>query len=144
LISCHDTSYQIALYYTMCVSYSTRMSRNRKEQIPPAVELAEKLRCAARCGGMLRLPPSLVSILMSDPIYEPISALEAEEIRRKCRAVTANDNATSSVTSGSGSGPTAGRGASAGSNVIPMDAASRGASLLLREEAELMRRRKKR
>lgn len=127
----------------MCVSYSTRMSKSNKDPKPPAVELAEKLRCAAHRGGMLRLPPSLVSILMSDPIYEPISALEAEEIRRKCRAVTANDNATSSESSGSGSGPTAEPGASAGSNVIPMDAASRGASLLLREEAALMRRRKK-
>ena len=119
------------------------MSKSNKEPIPPAVELAEKLRCAARRGGVLRLPPSLVTILMSDPIYEPISALEAEEIRRKCRAATANDNAISSGTSGSGSGLIAERGASAGSNVVPMDVASRGASLLLREEAALMRRRKK-
>jgi len=80
---------------------------------------------------------------MSDAIYEPISALEAEEIRRKCRAATANDNATSSATSGSGSDLTVEPGASAGSNVVPLGAASRGASLRLREEAELMRRRKK-
>ena len=126
---------------TQCVCYSTRMSN--KPSKPPAVALAEKLRCAARRGGTLRLDATLVAILMSEPIYESISALEAEEIRRTCRAATANDNATSSATSGSGRGPTAEPGASAGSNVIPLDAASRGASLLLREEAALMRRRKK-
>jgi hypothetical protein len=109
----------------------------------PAVELAEKLRSTARRGSMLRLTPPLVAVLMNERIYEQISALEAEEIRRTCRAATANDNATSSVTSGCGSGPTAELGTSVGSNVIPMDAASRGASLLLREEAALMRRRRK-
>jgi hypothetical protein len=119
------------------------MSKSNKEPNPPAVELAEKLRSAANRGSMLRLPPHLVAILMSDSIYEPISALEAEEIRRKCRAATANDNATGSATSGCGRGPTAELGASAGSNVIPLEAASRGASQLLREEAALMRRRKK-
>jgi hypothetical protein len=115
-----------------------------KLPLTPALELAEKLRSTARRGSMLRLTPPLVAVLMSERIYEQICALEAEEIRRTCRDATANDNATSSVTSGCGSGPTAEPGASAGANVIPMDAASRGASLLLREEAELMRRRKKR
>ena len=126
----------------MCVSYSTRMKQS-KLPMTPALELAEKLRSTARRGSMLRLPPPLVAVLMNERIYEQISALEPEEIRRICRAATANDNATSSATSGCGSGPTVEPGASAGSNVIPLDAASRGASLLLREEAELMRRRKK-
>jgi hypothetical protein len=107
------------------------------------MELAQKLRSTACRGSMLRLSPPLVAVLMNERVYEQISALEAEEIRRTCRAATANDNAISSVTSGSGSGPTAEPGASAGSNVIPLGAASRGASLLLREEAEMMRRRKK-
>ena len=93
---------------------------------------------------MLRLPPPLVAVLMSERIYEQICALEAEEIRRICRDATANDNAISSVTSGSGSDRTTELGASAGSNVIPLEAASRGASLLLREETEVIRRRKKR
>ena len=126
----------------MCVSYSTRMKQS-KLPMTPALELAEKLRSTARRGSMLRLPPPLVAVLMNERIYEQIIALEAEEIRRICRAATANDNATSSATSGCGSGPTVEPGASAGSNVIPLDAASRGASLRLREEAALMRRRKK-
>ena len=126
----------------MCVCYSTRMKQS-KPPMTPAAELADKLRTTALRGSMLRLPPPLVAVLMNERIYEQISALEAEEIRRTCQAATANDNATSSVTSGSGSGPTVELGASAASNVVPMDAASRGASLLLREEAALMRRRKK-
>ena len=126
----------------MCVLYSTRMKQS-KPPLTPALELAEKLRSTARRGSMLRLPPPLVAVLMSERIYEQICALEAEEIRRTCRDATANDNATSSGTSGCGSGLTAAHGASAGSKVVPIDAASRGASLLLREEAALMRRRKK-
>jgi hypothetical protein len=114
---------------------------NLEEQ--PAIELATKLRSAARRGAKLRLTPTQVALLMREPIYGCISALEAEEIRRACRAVTLNDNDISSVTSGSGIEPTPTLGASAGSNVIPLDAASRGASQLLREEAALMRRRKK-
>lgn len=109
----------------------------------PALELAEKLRSTARRGSMLRLPPPLVAVLMTERIYEQISALEAEEIRRTCRAAIANDNATNSGTSGCGSGPTAEPGASAGATIIPMDAASRGASRLLREETQAIRRRKK-
>lgn len=126
----------------MRVLYNTRMTYT-KPSIAPAVELAEKLRSTARRGSMLRLPPSLVAVLMNERIYEQISALEAEEIRRICNAETANDNGTSSVTSGSGSGQTVELGASAGATIIPMDAASRGASLLLREEIQGMRRRKK-
>lgn len=117
--------------------------RQSKPPMTPALELAEKLRSTARRGSMLRLPPPLVAVLMNERIYEQISALEAEEIRRTCRAATANDNATSSVSSGCGSGQTAEPGASAGATIIPMDAASRGASRLLREETEVIRRRKK-
>ena len=91
---------------------------------------------------MLRLNPNQVAVLMQEQIYAAISALEAEEIRRACRAATVNDNDISLGTSGCGN-ETAELGTSAGSNVIPLDAASRGASLLLREEAALMRRRKK-
>jgi hypothetical protein len=81
---------------------------------------------------------------MTEQIYEQISTLDAEEIRRTCHAATANDNGTKLATSGSGSGPTTALGASAGSNIIPLDAVSRGASQLLREEVALTRRRKKR
>jgi hypothetical protein len=110
----------------------------------PIFELTKRLRSAAKTGRRLHLEPEHVELLLAEDIYSIITSIEAKEMRSACRAATANDNATSSVTSGCGSGPTAKPGASAGVNVIPMDAASRGASLLLREEAELIRRRKKR
>jgi hypothetical protein len=109
----------------------------------PIFELTKRLRSAAKTGRRLHLEPEHVELLLAEDIYSIITSIEAKEMRSACRAATANDNATSSATSGCGSGPTVEPGASAGSNVIPMDAASRGASLLLREEAELMRRRKK-
>lgn len=108
----------------------------------PVIELAKRLRRAARNGARLHLEQCQVAILMGDNIYGVICALEAKEIRRTCATAVINDNDISSGTSGCGSGIAA-PGASAGSNVIPMDAASRGASLLLREEAGLMRRRKR-
>ena len=108
----------------------------------PVIELAKRLRRAARNGGRLHLEPCQVAILMGDNIYGVICALEAKEIRSACAATVINDNDISSVTSGCGS-EIAAPGTSAGSNVIPLDAASRGASLRLREEAALMRRRKK-
>ena len=114
-----------------------------QQSVQPAAELASKLRNAARTGKRLHLEPPHVAVLMQEAVYGPISALEAEEIRRECRVATVNDNDTSSETSGSGSSPIAAPGTSAGSNVVPIGAASRGASLLLREEAALMRRRKK-
>ena len=107
----------------------------------PVLDLADRLRSAVRTGRKLHLHPEHVRVLMSEDIYRAISALEAEEIRKACAVASTNDN--SSETSGSGSAPTSAHGQYAGSNVIPMDAASRGASLLLREEAALMRRRKR-
>lgn len=107
----------------------------------PIFDLADRLRSAVRTGRKLHLSPEHVRVLMSEDIYHAISALEAEEIRRACAAASTNDN--SSEISGCGNVPTSGPGQYAGSNVIPMDAASRGASLLLREEAALMRRRKR-
>jgi hypothetical protein len=108
----------------------------------PAIELASKLRSAALAHRMLRLSPTQVAVLMQERIYAEISAVEAEEIRRACRAAMVNHNDISSETSGYGNG-TAEPGTSAGSNVIPLDVASRGASRLLREEVALTRRRKK-
>ena len=110
----------------------------------PIFELTKRLRSAAKTGRRLHLEPEHVELLLGEQIYSVITSIEAKEMRSACLAATTNDNATSSVTSGCGSGLTAEPGTSAGSNVIPMDAASRGASLLLREEAALMRRRKKR
>lgn len=130
----------MGVYNNTCVLYDTQMTNRTKA---PAIELAEKLRSAAERHGVLRLQPTQVAILMEQQIYGPISELEAEEIRRACRAATLNDNAINSVTSGSGSDETASLGTSAGSNVIHLDAVSRGASQLLREEVALTRRRKK-
>lgn len=118
--------------------------KHTRAPIAPALELAEKLRSTALNGKMLRLHPPLVAVLMDERIYEQICALEAEEIRRTCRAETVNDNDIKLATTGSGSGRITEPGASAGATIIPMDAASRGASRLLREETETMRRRKKR
>jgi hypothetical protein len=81
--------------------------------------------------------------LLSEDIYRVISAMEAKEIRAACEAATVNDNDINLETIGSGNAKRAEPGASAGSKVVPMDAVSRGASLLLREEAAQLRRRRK-
>jgi len=103
----------------------------------------KRVRSAAQAGRKLHLDAEHLQVLLSEEVYGIMSAIEAKEMRTACEAATANDNAINSETSGFGSGPTAAPGASAGSKVVPIDAASRGASLLLREEAALMRRRKK-
>lgn len=107
----------------------------------PVFPLVEKLRSAVRTGRKLHLSLEEVRVLLRDEIYQPIARLEAEEMRKACDALHTNDN--NSETSGSGSALTPAPGVFAGSNVVPMDAASRGARQLLQEEAELMRRRKK-
>jgi hypothetical protein len=89
------------------------------------------------------LEPQHVQVLLSEEVYRVISAIEAKEMRAACEVETVNDNDIKSEITGCGSGQTAALGASAGSKVVPIDAASRGASRLLREEAALMRRRKK-
>lgn len=103
--------------------------------------LVDRLRSSLRTGRRLHLDPEHAQVLMSEEIYAAITKLEAEEIRRICQAGSAND--IRSVTSGCGSGQGSAPGQSAGSNVAPMDAVSRGASQLLREEAALMLRRRK-
>jgi hypothetical protein len=107
----------------------------------PVFGLVDRLRSALRTGKRLRLEPEQAKVLMSEEIYIAISRLEAQEMRRLCEGQTSSDNR--SVTSGSGSGPSSTPGRSAGSNEIPVDAVSRGASLLLREEAALALRRSK-
>lgn len=103
----------------------------------------KRVRNAAQGGRKLHLDPEHLQVLLSEEIYGIMSAIEAKEMRKACKTATSNDNATSSEISGSGSGRTVAPGASAGATVIPMDAASRGASRLLREEIEGIRRRKK-
>lgn len=93
---------------------------------------------------MLHLTPAEVAILMQHQIYSLISELEAEEIRRTCRGGMNKPIDISLARSGCGNVKTASPGASAGLKPISLDAASRGASLRLREEAALCHRRKKR
>jgi hypothetical protein len=94
-----------------------------------------------RTGRKLHLGQEHVRVLMSEPIYQAISNAEAEEIRRACAAVVTNDN--NAGTSGSGSDQTTGPGASAGSNIVPLETASRGARLRLTEaKSELQLRNK--
>lgn len=134
----------IVRVYTTSMTPATPYERHTKPDLShPIFGFAERLRSAARTGRKLHLEPEHVRLLLSEEVYGVISAMEAKEMRAACEPVTVNDNDISLETSGSGSGRTASPGTSAGSNVIPLDAASRGASLLLREEAALMRRRKK-
>ena len=106
-----------------------------------ATELANKLRSAARTGRKLHLDFEHVAVLMSAPIYQAISTLEAEEIRKTCAVAQTNDNNVGS--SGCGSAPTTESGASAGSNIVPLDAASRGARSRLSEAMSELQLRKK-
>ena len=123
---------------------STPQHRRTKPDLShPIFALTERLRSAARTGRKLHLEPEHVQVLLSEELYRVISAMEAKEMRAACEAATLNDNDINSATSGCGNAPTAAHGASAGSKVVPIDAASRGASLRLREEAALMRRRKR-
>lgn len=114
----------------------------RKELAHPVFGLVDRLRSAIRTGRRLRLEPEQAEILMNDEIYLAISRLEAREMRRLARAETSSD--TRSATSGCGSAAGSSLGRSAGSSAIPLDAVSRGASRLLREEAALTLRRSKR
>ena len=113
----------------------------RPELSHPVFGLVDRLRSSLRTGRRLHLDPEHAQVLMSEEIYAAIAKLEAEEIRRICQAGNAND--IKSVTFGFGSDRASAPGRSAGSNELPMDAVSRGASQLLSEEAALMLRRKK-
>ncbi len=107
----------------------------------PVIELAKRLRRAARTGSRLHLEPCQVAILMGDNIYGAICALEAEEFRRACADAAINDNSVGII--GSGSDRTTGNGASAGSDAINLDAVSRGARLRLSEAMSELQLRKK-
>ena len=107
----------------------------------PAIELADRVRSAMRTGRKLHLGQEHVRVLMSEAIYKAISNAEAEEIRRACAVAVINDNNVG--TSGSGNGQTMAPGASAGSNIVPLDAASRGARLRLTEAKSELQLRKK-
>ena len=97
-----------------------------------------KIKRAARTGKTARFTAAEIEILLRDEIYLAITRLEAEEMRKACAGDGDNDNNLGII--GSGSAPTAGPGASAGSNAAEMDAKSRGARLRLSEAiAELKR-----
>jgi len=114
----------------------------KREPVHPVFGLVDRLRSAVRTGRRLHLEPEHVNVLMSDEIYLALSRLEARQMRSM--SVPEPESASSSVTSGSGKGRASSRGTSAGLNGVPMDAASRGASQLLRKEVALTLRRKKR
>lgn len=106
----------------------------------PVLSLVDRLRSAIRTGRRLHLEPEHAELLMTDEIYLALSKLEALEMRRLCAEQTSDSG---SATSGFGSGRSSSPGQSVGSSAIPLDVASRGASLLLREEAALTLRRRK-
>jgi hypothetical protein len=97
----------------------------------PVLTLLKKLRSSVRTGRKLHLDREEITILLRPEIYESISRLEAEEMRRACVLNADNDNKLGTI--GSGSAPTVGHGASAGSNAADMGAMSRGARLRLCE-----------
>ncbi len=110
------------------------------EKAHPVLGLVDRLRSAVRTGRRLHLDPEHAQVLMGEEIYLALSKLEALEMRRLCGGKV-NDRGL--ATSGSGNAPSSSRGQFAGSNAIPLDVVSRGASLLLREEAALTLRRRK-
>ncbi|MDQ3144948.1 MAG: hypothetical protein M3Q57_08750 [Pseudomonadota bacterium] len=101
----------------------------------------KRLRSAAGTGRKLHLGPEHLQVLLSEEVYRVISNIEATEIRRACAAIVINDNNVG--TSGSGSDATMVPGASAGSNIVPLDAASRGARARLAEAMSEIQLRKK-
>src|SRR6266542_4720771 len=91
----------------------------------PALTLLKKMRSSVRTGRKLHLTTEEIAILLRPEIYEAISRLEAEEMRRACALNAENDN-TGWAASGSGNAPTPELGASAGLSVVDKDAIQRG------------------
>ena len=78
---------------------------------------------------------------MGEDIYGAICALEAKEFRRACADAAINDNSVGII--GFGSDLMTGRGASAGSGEINLDAESRAARLRLTEAMSELQLRKR-
>lgn len=114
----------------------------KTESPHPVFGLVDRLRSAIRTGRRLHLDPEHAKVLMDEEVYLALSRLEALEMRRLVASARSSDNELAN--SGSGSAPSSTPGTFAGSRAIPLDAVSRGASQLLRAEAALTRRRKKR
>jgi hypothetical protein len=106
----------------------------------PVVALIRKLRSSVRTGRKLHLDTEEIAVLLRPEIYELISRLEAEEMRKACALNADNDN-TSWAASGCGSDPTPERGASAGLSATATGATSRGARLRLSEAMSEVRHR---
>lgn len=132
----HGRGTTIHLDNTQCVLYDTPMNNAH-----PVIELAKRLRRAARNHGRLHLEPCHVAILMSADIYGVICAREAEEFRRACADAAVNDNSVGII--GFGSAQTTEPGASAGSDTATMELVSRGARLRLFEAMSEAQLRKK-
>jgi hypothetical protein len=107
----------------------------------PVSTLLKKLRSSVRTSRKLHLNIEEIAILLRPDIYEAISRLEADEMRKVCALDAENDNSLGII--GSGSGLTMGLGVSAGLSAAEMEAVSRGARLRLSEaKSELLLRRK--
>jgi hypothetical protein len=104
----------------------------------PVFGLVDRIGSAGRTGRRLHLEPEHVKVLMEEDVYLALSRLEAREMQRLSAT-----SASSSANSGCGNAPSASPGTSAGSNAIPPDAVSRGASQFLRAEVERTLRRKR-
>jgi hypothetical protein len=107
----------------------------------PVLSLAKKLRRSINNGTKLHLEFEEAAVLLHDEVFPAISRLEAEEMKKKCARDADNDNSLGVI--GSGSAPTAARGASVGSSAAEMDAMSRGARLRLSEAMSELKRPKK-
>jgi hypothetical protein len=107
----------------------------------PVFGLVDRIRSAGRTGRRLHLDPEHVKVLMEEEVYLALTRREAREMQRL--SALEETSASSSATSGFGNVPSVSPGTSAGSNAIPPDAVSRGASQFLRAEVARTLRRKK-
>ena len=116
-------------------------ARAKPDLSHPIFGLRKRLRSAAGTGRTLHLDPEHLQVLLSDEVYRVISNMEATEIRKACDALEINDNNVE--TTGFGSDRTTAPGAFAGSNIVPLDVASRGARSRLTEAMLEIQLRKK-
>jgi hypothetical protein len=105
----------------------------------PVFELLDKLRSSLRTGRKLHLDTASARVLLNPEIYETITRLEAEEMRKACARATANDNNLGS--SGCGIGTARAHGSSAGlKSEVTAEVTSRGARQRLLGEVNLIAR----
>lgn len=119
---------------------SARGLRPSTSSAQPVFTLLKKLRSSVRTGRKLHLDREEIAILLRPEIYDAISRLEAEEMRRVCALDADNDNSLGIIGSGSDLAPK--RGQSAGLKT-DLEALSRGARARALSEVKLTTRRRK-